>query len=274
MTRHVYVGHDSRELEAYQVCRYSLHDHAEGIAVHPIKHLDARRAGLFWREWRVSAMGQYIDRQDDKPFSTEFAFTRFLVPELERRRADEAAEHPSDWVLFCDCDFLWRDDVNKLFDLAEDRYAVMVVKHEHQPTALTKKEGVEQTRYFRKNWSSLILWHVGHHANHQLGLKEINHQPGAWLHSFAWLEDSRIGALPEVWNWLVGQSPTIPLSYEEGEDRIVSSINPLYVNALHFTNGGPWLPQFSCVRYADEWRMALNASRNPRPIVRERMIAA
>ena len=55
---------------------------------------------------------------------------------------------------------LFLDDPAKLFALADDQFAVMVVKHDHQPTETTKMDGQLQTVYARKNWSSVILWNL------------------------------------------------------------------------------------------------------------------
>ena len=38
--------------------------------------------------------------------SIEFGMTRYLVPYLHGYKG---------WALFCDCDFLWLEDVDKLF---------------------------------------------------------------------------------------------------------------------------------------------------------------
>lgn len=59
-------------------------------------------------------------------------------------------------ALFCDLDFMFRDDIKKLFALADDRYAVMCVQHDYQPPEETKMDGRTQTKYARKNWSSLM----------------------------------------------------------------------------------------------------------------------
>ena len=62
------------------------------------------------------------------------------------------------WALFIDCDIVFLEDVNNLFSLADDRYAVMCVKHEFKPKPGLKMDGQVQTVYPRKNWSSVVLW--------------------------------------------------------------------------------------------------------------------
>jgi hypothetical protein len=57
-----------------------------------------------------------------------------------------------------DCDMLARGDIAELWQLRDERHALMVVKHEHLPGEAVKFLGAEQTRYAKKNWSSLILF--------------------------------------------------------------------------------------------------------------------
>src|SRR5678810_620282 len=104
----IYIGYDSRERAAYNVCVQSLLDHASvPLAIEPLDERLLRHAGLYRRQWTYEN-GQYYDSQDQKPFSTEFSFCRFLTPSLCQWRGV---------VLFCDCDFLWRSDVAELFAL-------------------------------------------------------------------------------------------------------------------------------------------------------------
>jgi hypothetical protein len=226
----VFVGFDdAREPEAFDVCRASLLRHAS-VPLHIVKLDQAalRRAGWYRREWR-HVEGQRVDMGDLKPFSTDFAFTRFLVPALSLYDG---------WALFCDGDFLFTDDVAKLFALADDRYAVMCVKHDHDPAETSKMGGVVQSRYRRKNWSSLMLLQCGHPSNLSLTGFMVNEFAGQWLHAFNWLTDDEIGALPLEWNWLAGVSPDL--------GRVPAGV--------HFTLGVPTMPGCGEAPYADLWR--------------------
>src|SRR5690606_28435707 len=108
------------------------------------------------------------------------------------------------WALFCDfVDMMFLADPSELFSLADDRYAVMVVKHNHVPTEKKKMDNQAQTVYQRKNWSSVILWNIAHPANARLTIDMVNTLPGRDLHRFCWLEDDEIGELPAAWNHLV-----------------------------------------------------------------------
>ena len=242
----IYVGYDEREHAAYQVCRHSLIRHAsEPVDVRPLKLSSVKRAGWFTRNHYLHN-GQRYDCLDQKPFSTDFSFTRFLVPMLEEYTG---------WALFLDCDFLVTGDIAELFRDADPTKAIHCVKHHHEPEDGVKMDGQLQTRYRRKNWSSFVLWNCGHEANGRLTLDGVNTRPGAWLHAFAWLDDNEIGALPADWNYLVGWDK---LPYGE------------VPRGLHFTSGGPWFEQSRDVPYADLWRkeqlhLEYASGRLPRP---------
>ncbi len=213
----IYVGWDSREDIAYQVCRHSLLTRASiPIAVEPLRLPDLRSRAMYWRD-------------DDPLASTEFTYSRFLVPALTRYQG---------WALFCDCDFLWLGDVAELVDQLDDEFAVMCVQHDYRPTETVKMDGQAQTVYPRKNWSSLVAYNCAHPANAALTVEAVNARSGAYLHRFQWLDDELIGALDETWNWLEGwcQKPT------SGTPKVV-----------HYTRGGPWFENWQDVDYAQEW---------------------
>lgn len=212
----VYVGYDSREDLAYEVCKYSLEKHSTNIEVIPLKQQRLRLEEKYWRD-------------TDPLSSTEFTFTRFLVPHLAGYDG---------WAIFCDCDFVWTESVEELLAQADGQYAVMVVKHEHTPADSTKMDGCKQTSYPRKNWSSMILWNCGHPSNKQVDLELVNTQTGQYLHRFSWLQDNEIGELTPEWNWLVGwnKEPT------HGKPK-----------AYHWTEGGPWFKNYRDCEYADVW---------------------
>ena len=45
------------------------------------------------------------------------------------------------WAVFCDCDFLWLEDISKLFSLKDDNFAVMCCKHDYKPLNDLKMDG-------------------------------------------------------------------------------------------------------------------------------------
>ncbi len=228
MPRHVWIGWDVRELRAWNVAARSLVVRASvPVDVHAIMMPALTSQGLYYRPTQLRDNGGYWDEISQAPMSTGHAIARFLVPYL--MGYDGLA-------LFTDGDVLFRDDVEKLFALADSRYAVQVVKHQYAPLETLKMDGQEQTRYQRKNWSSVMLFHCGHPANRALSVNLVNTVPGRDLHRFCWLDDALIGGLPATFNWLVGHSSPL--------------MDPAIV---HFTSGVPDQSGYEHVEYADEW---------------------
>lgn len=227
MKRSIFVGYDPREQDAFQVCMTSIARHlTEDIPVYAVVLHGLQAMGLYQRPTLLKD-GQLWDVISDAPMSTEFAVSRFFVPRLAREGM----------ALFMDCDTLVRCDLAELFDAADPSKAVSVVQHNHEPLDRVKMDGQLQTRYERKNWSSVCLWNVDHPANRQLTDAKVNSWAGRALHRFAWLEDSEIGALDPAWNHLVG------VAAPDCAARIV-----------HFTLGIPSMPGFENCEYAEEWR--------------------
>ena len=215
----IYIGWDSREDIAYQVARQSIIDHATvPVDIQPIKLRTLQKNKDYWRS-------------DDPLSSTEFTFSRFLVPYLNDYE---------DWALFIDCDFLFLDDVKKLFDQIDNKYAIMCAQHDYTPKEGVKMDGKKQTVYPRKNWSSMMLINCGHKKNSVLTPDVISnqHTTGAWLHRFTWLQNKEVGKISHEWNWLVNW-------YHEPDDG-----SP---KALHYTEGGPWFEDYKHCEYASYW---------------------
>ena len=232
----VWIGYDQREHAAWEVCRDSILRRTSEVQVRTLRQDTLRQGGFYNRESFLTSSNQRIDAIDRKPFSTDFSFTRFLVAPLSLYEG---------WALFCDCDFLFTASLDGLFELIDDRYAVMCVKHQHDPVEAIKMDGVLQTRYRRKNWSSLVLWNAAHPSNRHISIECVNRMPGAWLHAFEWLKDEEIGEIPLTWNWLSGVSEPL--------DEVPSGV--------HFTIGGPWFENCQNVPYADLWRTERDSMR-------------
>lgn len=213
----VFIGWDSRESIAADVCQFSIEKNSTiPVDIQMLKQDDLRNRLLY-------------ARPRDMQGSTEFTFTRFLVPRLMEYKG---------WAIFCDCDFLWLGDIKDLIDQADDRYAVMLVKHDYRPQNTIKMDGKRQEYYPRKNWSSMVMFNCGHPKNQWLTPYHINQASGQELHRFSWLEDSDIGSVSPEWNWLVGW-------YHQPWDGVP--------RALHYTEGGPWFDNYRDCEYSDVW---------------------
>ena len=209
----IYIGYDPRESVAFHTLSHSiLRRSSVPISITPL----------------VQSQLKHLYRRPRGPTeSTEFSLTRFLVPHLSGF---------SGWSIFMDCDMLCRVDIAALEkELAEQAdKAVLVCKHDYVPKTERKFLDQVQTKYTRKNWSSLMLFN--NERCRALGADYVNSASGLELHRFAWVADHSIGELPLEWNWLVGEYARNP------EARIV-----------HFTIGGPWFDAYRDCDYADEW---------------------
>ena len=219
----VFVGYDTREDVAWQVCKHSIISKNKNVDVQPLKLTELKDKGRYWRDI-------------DKLGSTEFTFSRFLIPELCNFNG---------WALFCDCDIVFINDVAELFAQADDKYAVMCAKHDYTPKEGTMMDGHTQTEYPRKNWSSVMLFNCGHPSNQKLTQDLVNNPDttGKYLHRFSWLTDEEIGQFSHEWNWLVGW-------YKEPEDGTPK--------ALHYTEGGPWFENYRNCEYNNIWKEELS----------------
>lgn len=239
MDRSVWIGWEPREADAFAVAKYSVARHlaAKTTSIHGVVLSKLRRDGLYWRP-HTTRGNQLWDEISDAPMATQFACSRFLVPHLVRARS-KSPTRPR-WAVFMDCDMLVRADIGKLFAQCDPSKAVMVVKHDHNPAETVKMDGQAQTRYSRKNWSSVCVFNVDHPANEALTVGLVNEAPGRDLHGFCWLRDDEIGEIGPEWNYLVGHT--------------TAKVEPKIV---HFTDGIPTMQGYEFCDYAGEWTRAL-----------------
>ena len=210
----VFIGFDPRESVAFHVLSQSIHARAsQPVSITPIM---------------LSQLHGLMTRARDPLQSTDFSFSRFLTPFLCDYQG---------WAVFMDCDMLVLDDIVKLWGLRNENYAVQVVKHDHIPKEDTKFLGSAQTRYEKKNWSSVMLLNCA--KCKMLTPDYVNTASGLDLHRFHWLDgDHLIGDIPHSWNHLVAYDPSKPTTE---------------ISNLHFTSGGPYFNEYHNTEYADEW---------------------
>jgi len=208
----VFIGYDNKERVAYNVLSHSIiQNSTKPVAITPIA---------------LNNIKDDFVRERNNLSSTEFSFSRFIIPHLMNYRG---------WALFMDCDMLMFEDIAELWRLRDDKYAVQVCKHDYTPKSETKFLGHTQTAYPKKNWSSFMLMNCAKCS--ALTPDYVNSATGLELHQFKWLEsDDLIGSLPLEWNWLVGE-------YEYKDD----------VKNVHFTEGGPYFEQYKGCDYTIDW---------------------
>ncbi len=210
----VFIGYDPRESVAYHVLSHSILKRAtEPVSITPLA---------------LNQLGDLMWRERNSLQSTDFSFSRFLVPYLCGFDG---------WAVFMDCDMLVLDDMASLWSMRDDKFSVMCVKHDHVPEEETKFLGAVQTKYEKKNWSSVMLFNCG--KCQALTPDYVNTATGLELHRFKWLEsDDLIGEIPHRWNHLVDYDPNVPI----GE-----------ISNLHYTIGGPYFEEYRSCSYSEEW---------------------
>lgn len=204
----VFIGFDSKEI----------------VAAHVLAHSIARRSSVPVAVTPLMLSQLPMTRPRHPMQATEFSFSRFLVPWLCGYEGT---------AIFMDCDMLCRADIAEL--RPEHGAAVSVVKHDYTPRAEAKFLGNQQTRYEKKNWSSVMVFDNA--KCRALMPAYVNFASGLELHQFKWLAgDHEIGALDASWNHLVGE-------YEP---------NPS-AKLVHFTRGTPCFDAYMDCEYATEW---------------------
>jgi hypothetical protein len=209
----IYIGYDPRESVAFYTLAHSiLRRSSIPVSITPL----------------MQSQLKHVYRRPRGPTeSTEFSMTRFLVPCLAGY---------SGWSIFMDCDMLCRTDIAALAEemKRQSDKAVIVCKHDYVPTTERKFLGQVQTKYARKNWSSLMLFNNARCRS--LSVEYVNSASGLELHRFSWIDDAAIGELDLEWNWLVGEYAHNPRA-----------------KIVHFTIGGPWFDTYRDSDYAAEW---------------------
>jgi hypothetical protein len=208
----VFIGFDAREAVAYSVLAHSIHrQSSEPVTIAPVM---------------LSQLGGVYRREREALQSSDFSFSRFLTPDLCGYEG---------WAIFMDCDMLVMDDIARLWALRDEGYAVQVVKHVHVPREEVKFLGEKQTKYEKKNWSSVMLMNCA--RCRALTPQYVNTATGLQLHQFKWLDsEALIGELPHEWNHLVGYDPPAAR-----------------VSLAHYTIGGPYFSEYRDCEYAREW---------------------
>jgi lipopolysaccharide biosynthesis glycosyltransferase len=207
----IFIGYDSKVKIAYHVLAESiLRNSSTPVTISPIN---------------LSNLKNIYTRKQDSLASTEFSFSRFLVPHLMNYNG---------WAIFIDSDMVMLSDITELWNLRNEDYVIQVCKHEYTPSSKNKFLGNNQTIYAKKNWSSLML--IDCSKCKTLTPEYVNTRSGLELHQFKWLDENLIGNIPLEWNWLVGEYP-----YKKD------------VHNVHFTEGGPYFKDYKNTEYANEW---------------------
>tara|TARA_B100001093_G_scaffold480299_1_gene510038 strand:- start:245 stop:946 length:702 start_codon:yes stop_codon:yes gene_type:complete len=213
----IFIGYDYRERAATNILIDSLYQKSSvPLCITTLVTSQLKSLGIY-------------NRARDPKQSTDFSFTRFLVPYLSDYKG---------WAIFMDCDMLCYEDIKNLWDQRNNQFSVMCVKHEHIPSEEKKFQGEIQSPYPKKNWSSLMLMNC--EKCKKLTVNYVNTKSGLDLHRFHWLEgDHEIGEITGNWNYLVDVN-------NQGLEN---------QSLVHWTLGGPWFKDQRLMggKLAAEW---------------------
>lgn len=225
----LYIGYDSTNYGqklAYKVCKRSVKRFNNNVNIIKLDKKELQKKNIYLRK-------------NDTDGSTEFTYTRFLVPFLNNYTG---------FAIFCDSDFIWRCDIDTLKQYFDKDKAIICVKHNYKECKNSiKMDGLVQEWYPRKNWSSLIIYNCDHPDIKKLNINSVANESPKWLHRFECTDDNNIKELPKTYNYLLGY-------YNDIEEP----------SAVHLTDGGPWhnswynniIPTSS--KYYNEWIKYLN----------------
>lgn len=182
----VFIGYDPRQPISLNVLQSSIYrKSSKPVAITPLvlETLPLKRQGL-----------------------TPFTYSRFLVPYLCDYQG---------WALFLDADIILMDDIAKLFELRDERFAVMVSKNS-----------------IKFEWASVMLFNC---AKCQVLTPEFI-ETAPKLHDCSFVDESLIGDLPREWNHLCG--------YDEPR------ANP---KLIHYTQGVPAFKETFDCEHSEAW---------------------
>ena len=215
----IYVGYDSRHGELAQ-------NSADIIKYHILKDFGGGNISSLF-DWQpevklldVSKIPEYT--RDYANQSTEFTYSRFLIPYLENYEG---------FSIFVDDDFIFSKSILPLFHFLNPDDAVACVQYDFDNIHETKFNGEKNVAYPKKLWSSLMIFNNGHSDCKKLTPEVVNTESGKYLHQFEWTD--AISEIPE--RWII----------TEGTDDLKSKPSAF---AIHYTRGGPWIKDMNTSR--------------------------
>ena len=209
----VYIGYDSRHqnlAELNKKCiEHSTRYGAGGGTAHDLMN-----------KWKpeinfldISKIPEYT--RDYANQSTEFTYSRFLIPYLENYEG---------FSIFLDDDILFTKSLWPMFYFLDPDDAVACIQYDFDKYPDTKFDGEKNVSYPKKLWSSLMIFNNGHEDCKKLTPEIVNTESGKFLHQFEWTD--KISQIPEHY------------VFTEGHDTRETNWRP---SAIHYTRGGPWI---------------------------------
>ena len=132
-----FIGYDSKEDIAYRVCKYSL-----------LKRTNSDVNVMSLKLDELIAKNLYT-RSIDPLASTQFTYSRFLVPKLTNYEG---------WAVFCDCDFIFLGDVSNLLkNLDENKLFTVLSMIIHQKRNI---KWMDKNKLYIQEKIGLVLFYI------------------------------------------------------------------------------------------------------------------
>ena len=161
----------------------------------------------------ISKIPEYT--RDYAQQSTEFTYSRFLVPYLENYEG---------FSIFFDDDILFQHTPLPMFYFLDLDNAVACLQYDFEHHDETKMNNQKNVSYPKKLWSSFMIFNNAHEDCKKLTPEVINTASGKYLHQFEWTD--KISEIPEHF------------IATEGFDNTDTKWRP---SGIHYTRGGPWI---------------------------------
>ena len=208
----IYVGYDSRHSDIAEISKFAIED--------SIKNINSNYTDFF--KDKEEPIIKFLDKskikeytREDKNQSTEFTYTRFLIPYLENYEGIS---------MFLDDDIIFRKSPLELSYFLSPKNAVACLQYEYDDFPEKKFDGQNNVTYPKKLWSSFMVFNNNHPDCKKLTPEIVNTETGKYLHQFEWTQN--IDMIPEQY------------IFTEGLDDIHHKYD---FYAVHYTHGGPWI---------------------------------
>ncbi len=213
----IYLGYDSSHSDIFDVAENSIHESIE-------KCKSGGNSQEFFNDFKVEVKKLDINTipeytRDYANQSTEFTYSRFLIPYLENYEG---------FSIFIDDDYIWRYSPLSLFYFLDPDDAVACVQYDFKEHDETKFNGEKNVSYPKKLWSSMMIFNNGHNDCKTLTPELVNRASGEFLHQFNWTDQ-------------ISKIPHDKIA-TEGFDRTMLKSH----HAVHYTRGGPWIKGMDC----------------------------
>lgn len=209
----IYIGYDSsHDNIIHEVCEKSIHDSIERSKS---KGAGADYFNDFEIETKLLDISKIKDyNRDYANQSTEFTYSRFLIPYLENYEG---------FSIFIDNDYIWKRTPLPFFYFLDPDHAVACVQYDFEHHDSVKMGGEVNISYPKKLWSSMMIFNNGHEDCKKLTPEVVNNQSGKYLHQFEWTDK-------------ISKIPHGKIATEGFETECLDSHH-----AVHYTRGGPWI---------------------------------